>query len=268
MLTFEKLLETGSFVADMRQMLQTLQTAYGCPVDTEFTINFLGDGTHRINLVQCRPLHVTDETQATDPPEGIAAQDIVFAARGAVVGQSRAETIDRLIYVVPARYGALSVGERYAVARLVGRLMRHQAAESKETKKRVMLLGPGRWGTKMPSLGIPVSYAEINGVSVLCEIVAMHEGLVPDVSLGTHFFNELVEAEILYLALFPGREGNRINEVFLEQMPNRLEQLSPNAAQCGKVVRVIDAADLPDGKAICLNANNAKQEVVCYLSRA
>jgi hypothetical protein len=120
----------------------------------------------------------------------------------------------------------------------------------------------------MPSLGIPVSYAEISGVSVLCEIVSMHEGLVPDVSLGTHFFNELVEAEILYLALFPGREGNHINEAFFEKLPNRLEELLPNAASRAGVVRVIEAADLPDGKVLRLNANNIRQEVVCYLASA
>ena len=70
-----------------------------------------------------------------------------------------------------------------------------------------MLIGPGRWGTTTPSLGVPVSFAEIDTVSVLCEIVAMRDDLVPDVSLGTHFFNDLVEMDILYLALFPGRQG-------------------------------------------------------------
>ncbi|MBP7936253.1 MAG: PEP/pyruvate-binding domain-containing protein [Phycisphaerae bacterium] len=264
MLTFERLLETSSFPADMRQMLEVLEAAYACPVDTEFTVNFLDEEDYRINLVQCRPLHVANPGRVTALPQVIAEKDIVFTARGAVVGQSRAEVIDRLIYVVPSAYGGLPVSERYAVARLIGRLMRHPTTQS---KPKVMLLGPGRWGTKMPSLGIPVSYAEISGVSVLCEIVAMHEGLVPDVSLGTHFFNELIEAEILYLALFPGREGNSINEAFLKGLPNRLEELTPNAAQRVDLVRVIDAADLTDHQAIHLNANNVKQEVVCYLAR-
>lgn len=264
MLTFEKLLEATPFASDMRQMLQTLQAAYSCPVDTEFTLNFLDHEHYRVNLVQCRPLHVAAASQVTDLPPAIAKEDVVFTARGAVVGQSRSQTIDRLIYVLPSAYGVLPVGERYAVARLIGRLMRHQTTES---NGKVMLLGPGRWGTKMPSLGIPVSYAEISGVSVLCEIVAMHEGLVPDVSLGTHFFNELIEAEILYLALFPGHEGNSINEAFLTGLPNRLAELSPNAAPYAGMVRVIDAADLIDGRTIHLHADNIKQEVICYLAR-
>ena len=79
-----------------------------------------------------------------------------------------------------------------------------------------MLIGPGRWGTTTPSLGVPVHFAEINTVSVLCEIVAMRDDLVPDVSLGTHFFNDLVENDMLYLALFPKREGNYWNDALFD----------------------------------------------------
>ncbi len=77
-----------------------------------------------------------------------------------------------------------------------------------------MLLGPGRWGTSSPELGIPVHFAEISRVSVLCEIVTMRENLIPDVSLGTHFLNELVEMNILYMALFPQQQPNYLNESF------------------------------------------------------
>jgi len=130
-----------------------------------------------------------------------------------------------------------------------------------------MLLGPGRWGTTTPSLGVPVSFAEINTVSALCEIVAMREDLIPDVSLGTHFFNELVELDILYLALFPDREGNFLNEEFFEKAPNRLTRLVPSAANWAHVVRVIDTADLDGRGQVQLNANNLNQRVVCYRTR-
>jgi hypothetical protein len=96
----------------------------------------------------------------------------------------------------------------------------------------------------------------------------MREDLVPDVSLGTHFFNELVEMDLLYLALFPNRKGNRWNRRFLEQSPNRLAELLPDAADWSHVVRVIDVADMADrGLGIKLNANALSQQVVCYLDR-
>jgi hypothetical protein len=265
-LTFERLLSQTPFVSDMCEMLAMLQKAYGCPVDTEFTANSLGQDDYKINLVQCRPLQVagTRAGETAELPTKIDPEALILEARGAVIGQSRVGTIDRLVYVVPSVYGHLPIPERYAVARLIGRIMH---ADEERRPERVMLLGPGRWGTTTPSLGVPVSFAEINTVSALCEIVAMREDLIPDVSLGTHFFNELVEMDILYLALFPDREGNSLNEEFFEKAPNRLTRLVPSAGNWAHVVRVIDTADLGGNWQVQINANNLSQRVVCYRTR-
>ena len=89
-------------------------------------------------------------------------------------------------------------------------------------------------------IGIPVAFSDINNVTALCEIVAMHDSLTPDVSLGTHFINELVEADMLYFALFPNAEGNRINEKAIRRQPNRLSRLIPEAKEWADIVRVVD----------------------------
>lgn len=68
----------------------------------------------------------------------------------------------------------------------------------------------------------------------------MNENLIPDVSLGTHFLNELIEADMLYFALFPSRAGNRIDEAGILGRPNRLGELVPNAQQFEGIVRVVD----------------------------
>jgi hypothetical protein len=171
--------------------------------------------------------------------------------------------VDRIIYVVPSVYLELPVSDRHSIARMIGRLT--HVAEGTE-KKTVMLLGPGRWGTSTPSLGVPVSFAEIDTVSVLCEIVAMRDHVVPDVSLGTHFFNDLVEANMLYMAVFPGNEGNSLNESFFERQQNRLAELLPDAAAWSHVVRVIDAPERPGSPALFLSANCLNQRAVCYLA--
>lgn len=90
------------------------------------------------------------------------------------------------------------------MARLIGRLLH---LDEEKPPEQIMLIGPGRWGTTTPSLGVPVSFAEIDTATVLCEIVAMREDLVPDVSLGTHFFNDLVEMDVLYWRSFPAERG-------------------------------------------------------------
>ena len=264
LLTFEHLLAKTSFVADMRRMLQTLEEAYRYPVDLEFTANFFDGDHYKINLVQCRPLQVATEVAAESLPAELAPGDVVLEASGAVIGKSRQHAIDRVVYVTPSVYGQLPTQERYAVARLIGRILH---ADRESPARRVLLAGPGRWGTTMPMLGVPVSFSEIDTVSVLCEIVAMRENLVPDVSLGTHFFNDLVEMDILYTALFPGRPGNAWSLEFFEQSPNRLAELVPDAAEWSHAVRVIDLAPPPSGRArLMVWASSIDQRVLCYLS--
>jgi hypothetical protein len=99
------------------------------------------------------------------------------------------------------------------------------------------------------------------------EIVAMRDDLVPDVSLGTHFLNELIEMDILYLALFPTRQDNFLNKAFFSSLPNHLADLAPDAAGWASAVRVIDTADLGSRGTVKLHANTLKQTVLCYLER-
>jgi len=116
----------------------------------------------------------------------------------------------------------------------------------------------------MPSLGVPVTFGEISNVSILSEMVLMRENLVPDVSLGTHFFNELVEADILYFALFPDREGNTVHSAFLDRSPNRLPDLMPEESKWSNAIRVIDCPRPGTEGSLVLHANTLTQDVVCY----
>lgn len=262
-LTFDNLFTETDFVADMREMLRTLEDAYEYPVDVEFTANLDTEGDYAINLVQCRPLQVKGGGQSAGIPADLAPESVVLEAHGAVIGHSRRIGIDRAIYVTPRLYGGLPIGDRHLVARLIGRVVRAMRDSSDRT---TALIGPGRWGTTTPSLGVPVSFSDISTVSVLCEVVAMRDDLVPDVSLGTHFLNELIELEILYTALFPSREDNHLGTAFFEEAQNRLLDYAPDAGRWEGVVRVIEARDLPDGQGLELTADAVAQRVVCYLT--
>jgi hypothetical protein len=264
-LTFDQMLEKTAFAADMREMLAVLEQAYGTPVEIEFTLNFLRDGSYRINLLQCRPVTMGLDGPVERPDRAaLRAEDIVMEARGAVVGQGRSAVIDRVIYVSPATYSRLSDGQRHEVATIIGKLTHlHQGA----TAPSLMLMGPGRWGTSTPSLGVPVSWKAISPVSVLCEIVAMHENLVPDVSLGTHFFNGLIEMEILYVAVFPSGKDS-LNVDYFERAPNRLAEVLPEAGRWAEVIRVIDPTEVAGGRRLHLCADAMEQSFLCYLKPA
>ena len=269
-LTFDRLLSKTDFVKDCRTVLSTLETVYQNPVDIEFTANFLDDQNYRFSLLQCRPLQVQGLETIRLPEFTVAEADRIIEARGAVIGQSRLASLDRcrlasldrLVYVVPEQYSKLPIRDRYEIALLIGQINR---AGEKGRPMSLALIGPGRWGTRSPELGIPVTFAEINRVNVLCEMVIMHEHLIPDVSLGTHFLNELVEMNMLYLALFPKRDRNFLNQDFFLQAPNRLTAIVEDAGRWADVVRVVDAADVAGaGQAVALSADAREQKVLCF----
>ncbi|MBN2451147.1 MAG: pyruvate, phosphate dikinase, partial [Lentisphaeria bacterium] len=241
-LTFDQLLYHTSFVQDMKDMLETLRTAYGSDVDVEWTLNFFDGDRYHINVVQCRPLQARGTGSPVDTPQDIPDDRLVVEARGGVVGKSLETKLDWLIYVTPSVYGELPMSDRYQVAHTIGELAHHASLD----EQTIMLVGPGRWGTTTPALGVPATFAEIAPVTVLCELVMMRENLIPDASLGTHFFNEMVENDVLYLALFPNRQGNRLNRGFFEtDMPNRLLDLLPQARDWAAAIKVICAHDMP-----------------------
>lgn len=260
-LTFEKLFSETNFIPEMRELLKTIENAYNHPVDLEFSTNFIDEENFRVNVLQCRPFQISREVkQITEGPADVDAEDVIIESRGPIIGQSAFKPIHRVIYVVPEKYGEMSMSQRHSVARLVGEL-----TNKKEKDQKIMLVGPGRWGTTMPALGVPVSFAEIKYASVLCEIVAMHEGLTPDISLGTHFFNDMVEVNIVYMALFPDKEHHVLNKEFLMNAKNLLPDILPESKNWADSIRVIDTAATNRGRGV-VHVDAVKQRGILYLA--
>jgi len=262
-LTFDGLLAETTFVAEMRRLLATLEAAYEHPVDVEFTLNFVGAGDYRINLLQCRPFQVRRSRAGVEPLAAAPAGKVVLRTAGPVIGNSRLDVIDEVVYVVPETYSRLRWRDRHAVAKVVGRVVHAPRPGPRPT---LMLVGPGRWGTSTPELGVPVSFADIDAASVLCECALMHEGLVPDVSLGSHFFNDIVELDMLYLAVHPEREGDVLDRAFFATAPNRLLERVPDAGPWEGVVRVVSGDDA--GRRLVVRADATTQEAILFLTDA
>ncbi len=263
-LDFQKLLNDTPFVSDMRWILETIERAYEHPVDIEFCLNFVDDEDYRINLLQCRPFQVSREVRHVEKLSAVPAESVVLHTNGPIIGQSVVKQVDRIIYVEPERYSSLVTADRWGCARLVGDL-----TNLTKSGENVMLIGPGRWGTSMPSLGVPVSFVEIKSAAILCEVAAMHEGLRPDISLGTHFFNDLVELEILYMALDPLTPDVVLNVEMLRAAPNRLADLKPELAGVwGETVRVVATDDLREGSRGRIHVDAVAQQATLFVSSA
>jgi len=264
-LTFDGLLQQTGFVEDLRKMLALLEKAYAHTVEIEFALNVLRDGSYRIHLLQCRTLQVRRQDAVPLPTAPPSVSMRRLEAHGAVIGLSRDLPIDLVVYVIAAPFASLPMQARHEIARVIGRINHACAGRG----WRVLLMGPGRWGTRDPALGVPVHYSEINQMSALGEIVAMRDTLVPDVSLGTHFLSELVEMDVLYFALFPRQEGNRLDETWLTSVPNRLAEFDRNASPWSGVIHVADGGDLAGaGRALRILANAPDQRVCLYSSPA
>ena len=262
MLTFDEFLSKGTFIDDMRVILKTLEDAYRHPVDIEFCVNFIDDSNYRINLLQCRPFQITKTNSEVEGLQELKDEDVIMKTSGPFIGQSAFKKIDKLIYVVPERYSELSTSDRYSVARVIGEL-----SNSFDNSSNIMLMGPGRWGTTMPELGIPVSFSEIRNTSVLCELVMMHEGLIPDLSLGTHFFNDLVEMDVLYMAFFPGREKYFWNREYIENSKNSLLAIKPDAEEWESTIIVLDSSRRDKDNDLCLHVDTFSQEGSLFLAK-
>lgn len=254
-LTFNKLLSNKQFIADMREILETLEKAYVSPVDIEFTVNFSSEQNYKINILQCRPFQVkTEKVNATYPKE-IEVDSVIFETTGPIIGSGISTFIDRIVYIIPREYGILKREQKYSIARLIGKI--NQLDSSKQLK--TILIGPGRWGTSTPSLGIPVRFAEINNIAVLGEISEILDNLIPDISLGTHFFNDLVEREIIYFAL---DSDKRINRKFFENSTNVLKTIIPEAKKWEFVVKVIECKN----STMNLHMDPLSQKGICYFT--
>lgn len=256
-ITFDSLLSGTAFTDIMQNMLKKLETIYQYPVDVEFTVNFTDSNKFQINLVQCRPLQTLGQEKKVEYPNNVEPDRVFFKSEGAFMGGSIAQKIRRVIYVDPKGYSDLPQTKKYEVARIVGRLNR-QIRNRDEMP--TMLMGPGRWGSTTPSLGVPVSFSEINHMNVLGEIAYRDGNLIPELSYGTHFFQDLVETKIFYVALFPDDSEILFNFQWIKGKENSLAKFLPEAHDYCDIIKVYDISD----KDLQIIADVVSQRVICY----
>jgi predicted nucleotidyltransferase len=253
--TFEGLFAETPFVARMRSLLQVLREKLKTPVDIEFA----SDGRH-VYLLQCRPQGATEGAFATPIPRDLPHDRVVFTARR-YVSNGQVSDISHVVYVDPAAYGGLELERIREIGRAVGRLNRLLP------KRQFILMGPGRWGSRGDiRLGVPVSYADISNTAVLVEVARQKGGYLPDLSFGTHFFQDLVESSIRYLPLYPDDPGVVFNEAFFLRSANALAELAPEFAGLADVLRVIDVPKATGGRVLRVLMNGDLDEAVGLLA--
>jgi hypothetical protein len=258
-LTFDELLSETIFTDLMSKMLKQLEKIYDYPVDIEFTANFNAQGNMQINLLQCRPFQTRGHYRRVEIPDIIDEGKIFLRQQGNFMGGGVHENISRIIYIDPQKYSKLPLSDKYDIARLVGKINK---TINKRDEMPTILFGPGRWGTTTPAMGVPITFSEINNIAAIAEIAYKEGSLIPELSFGTHFFQDLVEMDIFYMAIYPDNENVIFNTKWMQEMPNLLEGLVPEDRKYADVVRVYDVK----GKDLRFFSDVVAQEMVCFFN--
>jgi pyruvate, water dikinase len=255
--TFHGLNHTSkNYVNLIGDILTLLKRKTDAPVDIEFACD--GDDFY---LLQCRAQSSKSSEQIAAIPKDIPPKDILFNANRFIANGYLPE-ITHIVYVTPQGYSSLTTLEDMkSVARAVGKINKLLP------KRKFILMGPGRWGSRGDiKLGVSVTYSDINNTAVLIEIARKQGHFTSDLSFGTHFFQDLVESNILYLPLYPDEKNIIFNERFLNSAENILPQIAPEFAHLADTVRVIDIPAVHNGQVLKILMNADLDEALAHFA--
>lgn len=250
--TFEGLIRDTPFIPQMRALLRVLRERLEMAVDIEFAC----DGAD-FYLLQCRPQSFLADAAPVAVPRDVPTDRILFSSRR-FVSNGRVPDLTHIVYVDPDGYLALETLEHLLdVGRAVGRLNKLLP------RRQFVLIGPGRWGSRGDiRLGVRVTYSDINNAAMLMEVAARRGSYVPELSFGTHFFQDLVESSIRYLPIFPGEPRVVWNDDFLRHAPSVLDTILPEYAHLGRCLRVIDVPRATGGLILRVLMNAETEEAL------
>ena len=252
----EGLVKNQEFIDEMKEIMNTLETAYDYPVDIEYTVNVGEDNSFNVNLLQCRPLQVSINNEAIEMPED---KNVFFHIKESSMGMSRMNEIDVICYVDPHRYYEYPYAQKSSISHVINDVN----AYCKENGKTAILIVPGRIGTSSPELGIPVVFADISYFSAFLEESYSEVGYMPELSFGSHMFQDLVEAEIYYGALFENEKKLEFNKDMIYDHQNILKEINPNLSE--EIYDMIHVIDFGDDKAEFYHDMN-KDETLCIFN--
>ena len=256
-ITCQGIVSKEIIMQNMRDIMSTIQSEYENAVDIEFTINLSENGDYVINILQCRPLQVFKDSGEAILPENIDEDKVLFECESSAMGLSRTEKLDIVVYIDPVNYYNMPYRDKYQVAKAIGTINWKMRAQN----KKMLLMVPGRIGTTSPELGVPTSFADISEFESICEISDSKAGYNPELSYGSHFFQDLVEAGILYNAIFENEKTLRYNRDLLNGSANVFSDMTEDMEDLKDIVFVYDLSE----KELWLCNDMKNEKIVCYL---
>lgn len=229
----QKLLEKQEFTGLMQKILKTLEQVYGNPVDIEYTVNMDENGDFVVNLLQCRPLYLGQQGETVNLDQ-LEMKEIFFDIVDSSIGASGKRQVDVVIQIDPVLYYEYPYAKKYDVASDVGVINRYYRSSGKN----LLLMTQGRIGTSSPELGVPVTFGDISNFSIVCEVSDNRVGYMPELSYGSHMFQDLVEAEIIYGAIWNDKKTRKYHPELLETYPDRFSEICKDFPELKGMIQV------------------------------
>lgn len=263
-ITFDPFLRRTKFPALLSKILRLLEEHYHAAVDMEFTVQIPEAASMqpevKVALLQCRPQSRLQESINIPIPKELAPENIIFSS-SFLVPQGYLSNIRFVIFVSPEAYYALpTTSARNEIGRIVSRL------NSILAEKSFICVGPGRWGTENIDLGVYVGYSDICNAGALVELAGKGVGAAPEPSLGTHFFQDLMEAQIYPVAVPIDQKETIFNHDFFYKTPNKLQGLVDVSDEIAGCMRLIDVASYRPGHHVDLIMDGEKGEAVAFIA--
>ena len=233
------LVKNKALMKDMKDMMALIQSIYDYSVDIEYTINLSEKGEYVINLLQCRPLQVAKDTENITIPENIPEENILLLCNHASMGLSMNFKLDYIIYVDPVAYYNMPYNDKSKIATAIGNINWSMRGKN----KKILLLVPGRVGTSSPELGVPTTFSDISEFDAVCEISESKAGYMPELSYGSHIFQDLVEAGILYTAIFENEKTKTYAPEKLKDLKNIFVDIYPENDKIKDIVYLYDVSE-------------------------
>ena len=216
LVTFARLLKGREFSLPqvLEKVLSMTQAGMGMPVEIEFAAHpGAAPGPPVFHVLQVRPMVV--EPGLADPDLESLPDGQLLVTSSEALGNGRSS----LLYDVVVVHHDLERGRTPAAATALERLN----SELRREARPYLLIGPGRWGSRDPWLGIPVIWGQISGASAIVEVD--FDDLEVEPSQGSHFFHNLTSFGIPFLPVHRRQQGGCVRWEWLQGHPAQSELL-------------------------------------------
>ena len=202
--SFDAILKYGKFplAQALSDVLEICRNELLCEVEMEFAADMSPDGRLILKLLQVRPVNLLENESDINYDELSKTLDVKYVESNKALGNGFMHGIRHIVYISPDKFDSARTREMASEIAEINNLF-------KDKDGGYILIGPGRWGSSDPNLGIPVKWSDISEARMIVEYSI--PGFQVEPSQGTHFFQNITSLGVGYLSVDSAINDGRID---------------------------------------------------------